>query len=129
MNIQYSANLEDLLDVGSLMAELHDVVNETAEIKVGTLRTAAIPISKYLIADCDPENAYIHVAISFKSRDEAMLRRVGEAAFNMLEEFLAPFYGMVPLEYSVELNQMNAWTKGNIREKVRREARRVRRLA
>ena len=113
------------MDIDSLIGEIHDVVQETAEIKVGTLRTAAIPVSKYMIADCDPENMYIHVSLSFRSGDESMLRKVGDAAFTALEEFLSPFCDQqMPVEYSLEINKMNSWARGNIREKIRREARR-----
>ena len=128
VNIQYSANLEDFVDIDSLLNEIHDVVQETAEIKVGTLRTAAIPVNKYMIADCDPENMYIHVSLGFRSTDEPMLRKVGDAAFAALEEFLGPFCEkQMPLEYSVSIDRMNSWARGNIREKIRREARRVNR--
>ena len=124
VNIQYSANLEDIMDLDSLVGEIHDVVQETAEIKVGTLRTSAIPVSKYMIADCDPENMYIHVSLSFKSNDEDMLRRVGEAAFTVLTEYLTPFcFFHMPLEYSVDISRMDSWARGNIREKIRRERR------
>lgn len=117
------------MDIDSLMGDLHDVVQETAEIKVGTLRTAAIPVSKYMIADCDPENMYIHVSLGFRNIDEQMLRKVGDAAFAALEEFMVPYCEQQnPVEYSLEINRMNSWNKGNIREKIRREARRVSRV-
>jgi 5-carboxymethyl-2-hydroxymuconate isomerase len=59
--VEYSANLESVLDIPRLLSALHAAAVETGVFPVGGIRVRAARRDLYVIADGHPDNAFIHV--------------------------------------------------------------------
>lgn len=118
LNIEYSANLEDRLDVQALVDRIHEVALGTGIFPLGGVRTRAEARRHYRIADGNPEAGYIHMIVRIGSgRDVDTRRRAGEAIFNALCDFTADLYARQPLALSFELHEIPpdmAWRKNNL---------------
>lgn len=127
--VYYSENLADDVDIGSVLALIHDAAHETGEITLSTLRTLAMPVQNYLIADRDPENMFMHVVARIKRRDPEVVKKIESAVFGALNSFFETYFADRLLEISLEFVDINPVRKGNLQEKVRRETRRRARAA
>lgn len=59
--VEYSANLEQALDIAKLVAALHEAALETGVFPIGGIRTRAARRDVYRIADGHAGNGFIHV--------------------------------------------------------------------
>lgn len=106
--IEYSANLEDRLELDSLMDSLHAAALETGVFPLGGLRIRAHGIERYRIADCDPANAFVHVtALIGHGRPLDVRRRAGERLFATLTDQLASLYEQGPLAISFNIQEFH----------------------
>jgi 5-carboxymethyl-2-hydroxymuconate isomerase len=125
LNIEYSANLEDVLDVQGLVDTIHETALETGIFPLGGVRTRAEPRKHYRIANGDPSAGYIHMMVRIGSgRDFELRRAAGERIFAALCEFTDPIYRSRPLALSFELAEIPpdmAWRKNNLHELLARE--------
>jgi 5-carboxymethyl-2-hydroxymuconate isomerase len=126
LNIEYSANLEDALDVQALVDRIHDTALETGIFPLGGVRTRAEARKYYRIANGDPRAGYIHMLVRIGAgRDLEVRRAAGEKLFTALCEFTDQLYRTRPLALSFELNEIPpdlAWRKNNLHELLKKEA-------
>jgi 5-carboxymethyl-2-hydroxymuconate isomerase len=126
LNIEYSANLEELLDMQSLVDRIHKTALETGIFPLGGVRTRAEPRKHYRIANGDPRAGYIHMLVRIGSgRDVETRRSAGERIFAALCDFTDELYRSRPLALSFELHEIPpdmAWRKNNLHELLKREA-------
>src|ERR671920_264287 len=96
LNIEYSANLSDELDIQGLVDQIH----ETA------------------IANGDPRAGYIHVMVRIGAgRDFETRRSAGDRIFEALCDVTQELYQRRPLALSFELHEIPAdmaWRKNNL---------------
>jgi len=120
LNIEYSANLEDLLDVQALVDRIHETARETGIFPLGGVRTRAEARKFYRIANGDPRAGYIHMIVRIGSgRDLETRRSAGERIFGALCDFTDELYRSRPLALSFELHEIPpdlAWRKNNLHE-------------
>ena len=120
LNIEYSANLEDLLDVQALVDRIHETALETGIFPLGGVRTRAEARKFYRIANGDPRAGYIHMIVRIGSgRDLETRRSAGERIFGALCDFTDELYRSRPLALSFELHEIPpdlAWRKNNLHE-------------
>ena len=118
--IEYSANLESRMDVQALVDGLHQVAAETDGLPLGGLRTRAAKRDRYQIADCHPDNAFVHVILKLgHGRPVEVRRAFGEKLFAALCELLEPVSSTSPIAISFEIQQIDpelTWKKNNLRE-------------
>ena len=118
--IEYSANLESKMDVQALVDGLHRVAMDTDGLPVGGLRTRTARREQYQVADCDPDNAFVHVILKLgHGRPVEVRRAYGEKLFAALCELLEPVSSASPLAISFEIQQIDpelTWKKNNLRE-------------
>jgi 5-carboxymethyl-2-hydroxymuconate isomerase len=118
--IEYSANLESRMDVEKLVDGLHQVAMETDGLPIGGLRTRAARREEYQIADCHPDNAFVHLILKLgHGRSLEVRRAFGEKIFTALCELLAPVSTTSPIAISFEIQQIDpdlTWKKNNLRE-------------
>jgi 5-carboxymethyl-2-hydroxymuconate isomerase len=118
--IEYSANLESKMDVQALVDGLHQVAMDTDGLPVGGLRTRTARREQYQVADCDPDNAFVHVILKLgHGRPVEVRRAYGEKLFAALCELLEPVSSASPLAISFEIQQIDpelTWKKNNLRE-------------
>jgi 5-carboxymethyl-2-hydroxymuconate isomerase len=125
LNIEYSANLEEVLDVQALVDTIHQTALETGIFPLGGVRTRAEARKHYRIANGDPRAGYIHMIVRIGSgRDLETRRNAGERIFAALCAFTEAIYESRPLALSFELHEIPpelAWRKNNLHELVKKE--------
>ena len=126
LHIEYSANLEDALDVQALVNRIHETALETGIFPLGGVRTRAQARKYYRIANGDPRAGYIHMLVRIGSgRDFDVRRAAGEKIFAALCDFTDELYRSQPLALSFELHEIPpdmAWRKNNLHELLKKEA-------
>jgi 5-carboxymethyl-2-hydroxymuconate isomerase len=120
LNIEYSANLEEVLDVQALVDRIHETALETGIFPLGGVRTRAEARKFYRIANGDPRAGYIHMIVRIGSgRDLETRRSAGDRIFGALCDFTEELYRSRPLALSFELHEIPpdlAWRKNNLHE-------------
>ena len=123
--LEYSANVKDELNLDGLFKALHETALETGVFPLGGIRFRAVRCDDYLIADADPENAFVHLTAKIGRRREPDVRQVvAEKIFNTLVEYLDPLYQERPLAISFELTELTmglSFRKNNIHEKIKQK--------
>jgi 5-carboxymethyl-2-hydroxymuconate isomerase len=126
LNIEYSANLEDALDVQALVDRIHETALETGIFPLGGVRTRAEARKHYKIANGDPRAGYIHMMVRIgPGRDVETRRSAGDRIFAALCDFTDEVYRSRPLALSFELHEIPpdmAWRKNNLHELLKKEA-------
>jgi 5-carboxymethyl-2-hydroxymuconate isomerase len=121
--VEFSANTEAILDVDGLLDKLYDTALASGVFPLGGIRVRAQRIDNYRIADCAPENAYIHVtALLGFGRPLDIRRRVGEALFAALGEHCSEAFEHHPLALSLTLQELHPelnFKKNNLHDYVR----------
>jgi 5-carboxymethyl-2-hydroxymuconate isomerase len=125
LNIEYSANLEQFLDVQALVDTIHEAALETGIFPLGGVRTRAEARTHYRIANGDPRAGYIHLMVRIGSgRDFETRRSAGDRIFAALCGFTQSIYSSQPLALSFELHEIPpdmAWRKNNLHELLAKE--------
>ena len=123
--LEYSANLDDGLDLDGLFGALLETAMETGVFALGGVRFRAYRCEHYLVADGDPDNAFVHLTARIgRRRDPDVRREVGEKIFNSLTEYLDGLYRERPLAISFELTELTfglSFRKNNIHERIKRK--------
>lgn len=126
LNIEYSANLADELDIEALVERIHETALATGIFPLGGVRTRAEARSHYRIANGDPRAGYIHMMVRIGSgRDFETRRNVGDRIFETLCDFTSALYESRPLALSFELHEIPpdmAWRKNNLHELLKKES-------
>ena len=126
LNIEYSANLQDSLDVQALVDLIHETALETGIFPLGGVRTRAEARKYYRIANGDPRAGYIHRMVRIGSgRDVETRRSAGDRIFAALCDFTDELYQSRPLALSFELLDIPpdmAWRKNILHELLKKEA-------
>jgi 5-carboxymethyl-2-hydroxymuconate isomerase len=126
LNIEYSANLGDSLDIQALVNRIHETALETGIFPLGGVRTRAEPRKYYRIANGDPRAGYIHLMVRIGSgRDIETRRNAGERIFAALCDFTDEIYQSRPLALSFELHEIPpemAWRKNNLHDLLKKES-------
>lgn len=126
LNIEYSANLADSIDIQALVDRVHETALETGIFPLGGVRTRAEPRTHYRIANGDPRAGYIHLMVRIGSgRDLETRKAAGEKIFAALCDFTEELYNSRPLALSFELHEIPpdlAWRKNNLHDLLKKEA-------
>ena len=126
LNIEYSSNLENTLDIQALVDRIHETALETGIFPLGGVRTRAEARTKYRIANGDPRAGYIHMLVRIGSgRDFETRRKAGDRIFSALCDFTKELFESQPLALSFELHEIPpdmAWRKNNLHELLKKES-------
>lgn len=118
--IEYSANLESLVDMHALVDSLHETAMGIEGLPLGGLRTRAVRRDIYQVADQHPDNAFVHMVLKLgHGRDEETRKGFGETIFASLCEILEPVSSTSPIAISFEIQEIDAvltWKKNNLRD-------------
>ena len=118
--VEYSANLEDDVDIDALLGALHAAAIRTGVFPLGGCRTRAARRDHYVVSDDRPENAFVHVIARIGAgRDVATKKRAGDQIFVTLTDQLAGVYATRPLGISFEIVEIDAdctWKRNNLHE-------------
>jgi 5-carboxymethyl-2-hydroxymuconate isomerase len=124
--IEYSANIEDALNLDALLDRLHASAIATGMFPVGGIRVRAYRAEHYRIADCDPANAFVHVTATVGSgRPLARREAVSKELFAALCDELGDLAARAPLAISFNMREFDPvlnYKKNNLHEYVEQRA-------
>jgi 5-carboxymethyl-2-hydroxymuconate isomerase len=124
--IEYSANLEASIAPARLVEITHQAVLANPAFELGAVRTRAIGYEHFMIADADPDNAFVAVTIRIgPGRDAATRKAVSEQVAGRLAEALGDAFGQRGLALSVEvceLDDAGMSRKNNLHARMRAKA-------
>ena len=109
--VEYSANLEDVIDIDALLACVHEAALGTGVFPLAGLRTRASRRDHYRIADGHPDNAFVHVLLRIRfGRSLADRERAADTVSSALFDFLDPVSQSRPLAISLDIQDIDAHT-------------------
>ncbi|MDE0755471.1 MAG: hypothetical protein OSB26_12530 [Woeseiaceae bacterium] len=118
--IEFSENLESMLDTKLLIAGMHKAAVEIDGLPLGGLRTRVAVRNHYEIADQSPDNAFVHLILKLgHGRTEDVKQGFGDRLFPILCELLEPVSAVHPLAISFEIQEIHpklTWKQSNLRE-------------
>jgi 5-carboxymethyl-2-hydroxymuconate isomerase len=124
--VEYSANLEATVPIAALVADVHRAVLATGIFKVGAVRTRAARRDIYVIADGDPQNAFINVVARVASGRPLEKRRgLAEAIMAALDQQTATgarSRGLALSVYVEEIDEDGALRKNNLHARMEQKA-------
>lgn len=109
--VEYSANLEDVIDVSALINCLHEAALATGIFPLAGLRTRATRREHYRIADGHPDNAFVHVLLRIRfGRSLADKERAADSISQALFDFLGGLSASLPLAISLDIQDIDPHT-------------------
>jgi len=118
--IEYSANVEDAVDVSQLVIAMHGAALATGVAPIDALRTRAVAREHYAIADCDPSNKFIAVTARLGAgRSDDEKDSFVEVLMAALDAFLGDKQStiMLSVEYQ-EIDPARRINKNNLRSAI-----------
>lgn len=119
-HIDYSANLEDVIDIGQLCEAIRSEAAEIEAFPLAGIRVRAIRVDHVAIADGNPKHGFIDLSVRLR---DGRSREVREAAiarvFEALREFVMPAMMTHSIALSAEIRNIDAGLSpkfGNIRD-------------
>lgn len=121
--VEYSANIEEDLQLPELLTRLRDCAVATGVFPLGGIRLRGARRDHYLIADGDPTNAFVHLTARIgQGRTLEVRESVVQALFAVLCSHLDELYAERGLGISIEIQEIDAATslkKNNLHERQR----------
>jgi 5-carboxymethyl-2-hydroxymuconate isomerase len=122
--IEYSSNLDGVLDFPRFLTELRDSALSTGVFPLGGIRIRAYRADHYVIADGHPDNSFVHIMLRVgHGRDLATRKQACDVIFAKACERLAALYERIPLGISLEMQEVDpvlTCKKNNLHEYVKR---------
>jgi len=116
--IEYSANLDDVVDMAALCETVRTAAIETGIFPLGGIRVRTVRCADYAIADKNPDNAFLDMVLRVGTgRDLETRRKAGEAVFAALADHLDAVIAARPFALSFEIREVHPdlnWKKNTI---------------
>jgi 5-carboxymethyl-2-hydroxymuconate isomerase len=123
LTIEYSANIENAIQLDGLLDRLYETALATGVFPIGGIRVRAVRVERYRIADCSPENGFVHVTAQVgHGRPLDVLERAGRQLFETLTQHLESLYDRSPLAISLNIQELHPvlnFKQNNLHEYVR----------
>lgn len=124
--VEYSANLENQIDILKLVETIHHAALKTGVFEVAAVRTRAARRDYYAIADGHRDNAFVAIwARIAPGRPVETRQRVGQEIFDAACAFLQKVYDTTPIGISLEVQEIDntaAFRKNNLHAIVKERA-------
>ena len=123
LQIQYSANCEDILNMSAFCQRMADEILELEFYPLGGLRVRAARQNHVVIADGHPKNAFIDMIFRIgKGRNDNQKKQTGERLFSAAQEFLggalSSGHFMLSLEI-IEIESEYSWKANSVHERLK----------
>jgi 5-carboxymethyl-2-hydroxymuconate isomerase len=124
--VEYSANLDDQIDIQKLIEAVHQAALRTGVFEVAAVRTRAERRDYYVIADGHEDNAFVAISARVApGRSRETRQRLGQEIFDAACEYLEKVYERTPLAISLEVQEIDntaAFRKNNLHAIVKERA-------
>lgn len=106
--VDYSANLEDTVDIPALCDLLRRTGIETGVFPMAGIRVRAFRADHVSIADGDPRHGYIDIQVRLRGGRSFEARKAAtERLFAAAKAFLQPVIGANPMALSMEMRDID----------------------
>ncbi|MBV9566636.1 MAG: 5-carboxymethyl-2-hydroxymuconate Delta-isomerase [Hyphomicrobiales bacterium] len=106
--IEYSANLENRVELHQLVREAHEAALASGVFEIGGLRTRCARRDVYRVADGHPDNSFIAVNVRIgHGRDEATRHRAGKMIFDAICAHLKPIMATTPIGITLDVAEID----------------------
>jgi len=124
--IEYSANLDALVDMGEAVEIVRKAAVETGIFPLGGIRVRAVRCEHYAIADGNPDLGFLDMVLRLgEGRDLATRKKAGQHVFEALSAYLDPVFARhkFALSFDMQINDKEtSWKRNNIHEALKAEA-------
>jgi 5-carboxymethyl-2-hydroxymuconate isomerase len=124
-SIEYSANLEEHVDMPALLDVLRLAAIETGLFPLAGIRIRAFKANHVSIADGDPRHAFLDLGIRLREgRPQDAKEAAVSHVFKALEGFLAPAMAQHSIALSMEMRDIDASLSpkaGSIRDHLKKD--------
>lgn len=118
--IEYSANLESVVDMGDLVETVRRAAVATGIFPLGGIRVRAIRCEHYAIGDGREGLAFLDVLLRIgEGRDLTTRQRAGATIFDALSRHLEPAFIAMPLALSFDMqinSKETSWKRNTIHD-------------
>ncbi len=119
LTLEYTDNLD--FDVQPLLARLHEELIATGAVNLKGIKSRAVRLTDYRIADGNPDYAFVHVSLLIREgRPVEVQQEAARRVMNVLKESFGQRFESGYLSLSVDIKEMGegiAQTLHNIPEK------------
>jgi len=107
-HIDYSANLEERLEIAGLLTVLRDVAMETGVFPLAGIRIRATACDHWVIADGNPDHAFLDISIRLRAgRSEETKKQATQHIFAAAEKFCADVMATSSFMLSLEMRDID----------------------
>jgi 5-carboxymethyl-2-hydroxymuconate isomerase len=123
---EYSVNLEDCLDVQTLVNDLHQAAIDAEVAELVGIRTRAVARTYFRVGDGSPANGFLHIVARLRrGRPEEKRKALGEALLAAADRRLADVYSRNPVALTVEVHEIDpdmTFRRNTLRERTQQVA-------
>lgn len=116
--VEYSGNLKSEINFDEFFEKVHTCLGNSGVFPLGGIRSRAICMEDYRIADAQHDYAFIHILLKVGSgRDESTRKQVCDELFEVIENYFAPLQAKRLLAISFEMQEVHpvlTYKKNNI---------------
>ncbi|KIZ36422.1 MULTISPECIES: 5-carboxymethyl-2-hydroxymuconate Delta-isomerase [Rhodopseudomonas] len=124
--LEYSAALEDLVDIAEIVELVRIAAIETGMFPLGGIRVRAIRCDDYAIADGRDGLNFLAMLLRLgEGRDLAARKKAGDHIFNRLSHFLDPLFAEEGFALSFDIQVIDkdtSWKRNSIHDLLVAEA-------
>jgi 5-carboxymethyl-2-hydroxymuconate isomerase len=109
ITVEYTSNLKRDADIPALLAKVNAVmIAQDGVFPVGGIRSRAIELADYRVADGAADDAFVHVTVKIGAgRDETVKKLAFDALFDTIKSHFADLYGKRYLALSMEIAEFS----------------------
>lgn len=105
---EYSANLQDSVNFQDLFQQVNDFLGNTGVFPLGGIRSRAIRLDQYRVADGKHDYAFVHMTLKVGSgRDLETRQKVASELFAVIEQFFQSLKAERLLAISFEMTELD----------------------
>ncbi|WOH84091.1 5-carboxymethyl-2-hydroxymuconate Delta-isomerase [Bradyrhizobium sp. BEA-2-5] len=123
--LEYSANLDDVVDMGATVELVRKAAVETGIFPLGGIRVRAVRCEHYAIADARQDYGFLDMVLRIgEGRDLETRRKAGEQIFQALSKHLDPVFAAsrFALSFDMQINDKDtSWKRNNIHDALKVE--------
>jgi 5-carboxymethyl-2-hydroxymuconate isomerase len=109
--VEYSANLDDSIDVPALLGALHQAMIESGQAPLEGIRTRAERREHFCVADRNPDNAFVHIIVRMREgRPKEAYQKVADMLMAAAETSLDATLKKHPMQLALEMHEITQLT-------------------
>ncbi len=108
LTLEYSASLASKFGHRELFSRLHQILADTAGIRLGNCKSRACPATDAMVGDGHGDAVFVHLDVRFLAgRSDEVRQAVGQQMRQALLDWFAPKAGPADLQVTVELRDID----------------------